>query len=163
MTDVYYADLFIINGKGCVIMGHGKSVVCRNHTDESTEEISSDFVCFDINKDGRLCALSGYVCMIAPLSVNRASEESIPVDYFIYMRDERTAGAYSEVQELTADEFRNIADFNITFGVQGVKERRREFIELISSSPDIKYIAVPWCESVEEKGTLLFNYLKEQK
>ena len=25
MTGIYYADLFVINGKGCVVMGCGKS------------------------------------------------------------------------------------------------------------------------------------------
>ena len=161
MTDIYYADLFVINGKGCVIMGHGKSVVCRFHTGESTEEISSDFVCFDL-QDGRLHALSGYACMFAPISTSRAKEESIAVDYFVYMRDDRTAGIETEIKELSADEFRNIADFNITFGITDIKERRNEFRRLLSSSAPMKYIAVPWCQSVEEKGTLLIDYLKRQ-
>lgn len=32
MTGIYYADLFVINGKGCVVMGCGKSQTCRSYT-----------------------------------------------------------------------------------------------------------------------------------
>lgn len=53
MTGIYYADLFKINGRGCLIMGFGKSKTCRNHTGEDTVEICSDSIRLE-NQDNKL-------------------------------------------------------------------------------------------------------------
>ena len=86
MTGIYYADLFVINGKGCVVMGCGKSQTCRSYTGETTKEVMTDSLRFDV-------------------------------------------------------------------------EGRAEFKDLLADR-DLKFISVPWGDSMETKGAMIKAYVK---
>lgn len=165
MTEQYYADLFEINGKGCVIMGHGKTRAIRRHTGEETKELSTDMTKFDV-VDGELVAMGALhdMAMAAGLVKETFVQPKIKVDYFIYMRDvEETT--VKEITEVSKEEFCKLAEFNATFPCQfpniriGADDRRKEFAELLENA-DVKCIAVPWCDTMEEKGVLVAAYVK---
>lgn len=155
MTELYYSDLFIINGKGCVIMGHGKSKTCRNFTGSDTVELMTDSLRFDC--DGNILIAYGDAAMgYYPLDPAKAPHTI--VDYFIYMQDESET-TDNKISSITADEFCNLADFNITFQAIDTNSRREEFTRLIEGK-QINYISVPWCKDMETKGALISEYIK---
>lgn len=162
MTEIFYADLFLINGKGCVIMGHGKSKTCRYYTGTETKEISSDMVAFEV-VNGELQAINGISLMAAKFGLKGKSEETgTKVDYFIYMMDEEKTSA-NNVVSLSKEQFCEFADHNITFAAmtegRSLDDARKEFVSVIENA-DVKYIAVPWCDSMEEKGALVAANVK---
>lgn len=155
MTGIYYGDLFVINGKGCVVMGHGKSKTCRNFTGESTKEVMTDSLRLDA-EGNNLVAYGDAGMGIMPFDPQRCPKMS--VDYFIYMQDEDETSS-GEIQEVTVDEFCELADINITYGVYDEDERRVEFNGLISDK-EVKFISVPWGDSMETKGAMVSAYIR---
>lgn len=83
MTGIYYADLFVINGKGCVVMGCGKSQTCRSYTGETTKEVMTDSLRFDVEGNS-LVAYGDAGMGLLPFDSQRCPK--IFVDYFIYMQ-----------------------------------------------------------------------------
>ncbi len=155
MTGIYYGDLFVINEKGCVVMGHGKSKTCRNYTGETTKEIMTDSLRFNI-EGNRLVAYGDAGMGILPFDPQRCPQ--ILVDYFIYMQAEDET-ALREIQEISNNEFCEMADFNITFGVSDEEERRAEFSDLLAGR-ELKFISVPWGDSMETKGAMISAYVR---
>lgn len=155
MTGIYYGDLFVINGKGCVVMGHGKSKTCRSYTGETTKEIMTDSLRFDV-EDNRLVAYGDAGMGIFPFDPQRCPK--IFVDYFIYMQAEAETG-FKEIQEIANNEFCKMADFNITYGVLDEEKRLAEFNDLLADR-DLKFISVPWGDSMETKGAMISAYVK---
>lgn len=155
MTGIYYGDLFVINEKGCVVMGHGKSKTCRNYTGETTKEIMTDSLRFNV-EGNRLVAYGDAGMGILPFDPHRCPK--ILVDYFIYMQAEDETG-FREIQEISNNEFCEIADFNITYGVRDEEERRAEFSDLLAGR-ELKFISVPWGDSMETKGAMISAYVK---
>lgn len=150
ITGIYYADLFEINGKGCVIMGHGKSKTCRNHTGSTTKEIMTDSIRF--SKNGRELTAYGDAAM-GFIPFNPSKHPSTKVDYMVYMYDEdETKG--TSVKKISKRKFRNLADFNVTMGTLDMREREKEFAKLLKGT-DVICLAVPWCKTMEQKGALV--------
>lgn len=159
MTGTYYCDLFKINGKGCVVMGSGKSMACAMYTGQSTQDIMRDFARFDI-ENGKLYAY-GDLTIGGAIDFDMSKAPKIKIDYFIWMQFEYEP-MVDGVKEITRKEFRTVADFNVIFGVSDdtIEDRRIEFGELISQDEHLRFIKVPWCETVEQKGKLISEYIK---
>ncbi len=155
MTGIYYGDLFVINGKGCVVMGHGKSKTCRNHTGETTKEVMTDSLRFEV-EGNRLVAYGDAGMGIFPFDPQRCPK--MYVDYFIYMQTEGETNV-RQIQKISNNEFCKIADFNITYGVLDEEERRAEFSNLLVDG-ELKFISVPWGDSMETKGAMISAYVK---
>ena len=155
MTGIYYADLFEINGVGCLIMGHGKSMVCRRFTGDSTKEIMTDSIRLD-NKNGNLMGYGDASMGMIP-SISSITD-GIEIKYLIYMDNEDETHD-NQIIEISKTDFCNIANFNITLGCDNCSNREKEFQFLIEKT-EVKCIEVPWCESVEMKGSLLKSYIK---
>ena len=155
MTGIYYGDLFVINGRGCVVMGHGKSKTCRAYTGETTEQIMTDSLRFDL-EDNSLVAYGDAGMGIIPFDPQRCPR--MLVNYFIYMQAAEETD-FNTIQEVSNNEFCKIADFNITFNSSDVEERRVEFKDLLVGK-NLKCISVPWCDSMETKGAMISAYVK---
>lgn len=155
MTGIYYGDLFVINGIGCVVMGHGKSKTCRDYTGETTEQIMTDSLRFDL-EDNSLVAYGDAGMGMIPFDPQRCPR--MLVNYFIYMQAAEETD-FNTIQEVSNNEFCKIADFNITFGSSDVEERRVEFKDLLVGK-NLKFISVPWCDSMETKGAMISAYVK---
>ena len=158
MTSTYYCDLFEINGKGCVVMGSGKSVACRDYTGETTKEIMKDYALFNI-EDGRFIAYEDLsFCGNFPLNIEKCTR--MPVDYFLWMQFEDEESVDS-IKEVSPTDFCEIARFNILFGVAetDMDARFEEFKNMITADDHIKCIIVPWCQTVEQKGKLISDYI----
>ena len=155
MTGIYYGDLFVINGKGCVVMGHGKSKTCRNYTGETTKEIMVDSLRFDVEGNS-LVAYGDAGMGIFPFDHQKCPR--MLVDYFIYMQAEEETD-FNTIQEVSNNEFCEIADFNITFGISDVEKRQAEFKDLLVGK-NLKFISVPWGDSMETKGAMISAFVK---
>lgn len=155
MTGIYYADLFVINGKGCVVMGCGKSQTCRSYTGETTKEVMTDSLRFDVEGNS-LVAYGDAGMGLLPFDSQRCPK--IFVDYFIYMQAKDETG-FREIQEISNNEFCEMADFNIIFNICNEEERRAEFKDLLADR-DLKFISVPWGDSMETKGAMIKAYVK---
>ena len=155
MTGIYYGDLFVINGKGCAVMGHGKSQTCKNYTGETTKEIMTDS--FRLNVESNSLVAYGDVGMgLIPFDKQRCPR--MLVDYFIYMQADKET-EFSEIQEISNNEFCAMADLNITFGISNKDERKAEIKDLLVGR-DLKFISVPWGKSMETKGAMISAYVK---
>lgn len=155
MTGIYYGDLFSINGKGCVVMGCGKSKTCRYYTGKATKEIMTDSLRFEV-EDNRLVAYGDAGMGIVPFDSQNSPR--MVVDYFIYMQASGETDD-KEIQEISSKEFCKMADFNITYGVYDKEKRRAEFNELLAGKA-VKFISVPWGDSMETKGAMIMEYVK---
>jgi len=151
MTGIYYADLFKINGKGCMITRSGKSKTCRNYTGDETEEIGIDTIRLEKN-DGLLYGISDPTMGFLPLE----DPNFIELSYFVHMLDADETKEYKIIipKEISLKEFINLAIGNILFGVSDEASRLEEFVE-ITKNLKVKCIMVPWCESMKQKGKLI--------
>lgn len=157
MTNVYYADLFIINGQGCLVMGFGKSLTCRKYTGELTKEISSDFVCFE-KCDNSLIGYSGYG-MLAHRPVDPETDQHTVIKYILRMLDETETEqlGIKEVTSVDLDTIVEMCEFNVNFAQDC--DRTNEFKKLISNT-DISFLLIPWCNSMETKGNKISRFVK---
>jgi len=158
MTGVYYSDLFVINGSGCLVMGFGKSKTCRNYTGDNTKEICSDSIRLEY-KDNKLFGYADPTMGMLPFDKEKV--ENTQIKYLIRMLDEGETEKLScnNIVEIDKDYYIKLCDFNITFGISNVDERRMEFKTLIKDI-DLKCIIVPWCIDMQTKGKLIADYIK---
>lgn len=117
MTGIYYSDLFIINNKGCLVMGYGKSQICRSSTGDSTKKICSDSIRLE-NEDGELIGYADPCMGILPFNKNVAS--SMHISHLIRMLSEEETKQLkcSDIREIEKDQWAKLSDFNITYGVE---------------------------------------------
>lgn len=157
MTGVYYSDLFVINGNGCLVMGYGKSKTCRNYTGEDTIEICSDSIRLE-NQDNELFGYADPAMGFFPSIKEKA--KSTKIKYLIRMLDEDETKKMkcTAVMEIDKRQYSLLCDFNITYGVDNEQERREEFNQLIANV-NLVCILVPWCTNIETKGELIRNYI----
>ncbi len=158
MTGVYYADIFEINDKGCIIMGYGKSKTCRKYTGESTVEITNDMACFE-KSNNDLLGYSGYGLMMPPYSIDKQSAPHTIISYILRMLDEEETNKMNinQITSVNIDTIIEMCQFNINYGQSS--DRSTEFRNLIQSS-NITFLLVPWCDSMETKGNIISNYIK---
>lgn len=148
MTGIYYADIFKINGKGCLIMGYGKSKTCRHFTGENTEEIGIDSIRFE-REINTLYGISDPTMGLMPLN----NPQKIQLDYFIRMLSETETRELkiSDPKIISMDEFIELCHHNIYFGCEDDNQRINEFKD-ITKDLYIKCLLIPWCETMEIKG-----------
>lgn len=74
--------------------------------------------------------------------------------------DDENENRCNFIKEISKGEFCNKANFNITYAVSDsdVIAREEEFKMLIQDV-DIKCIEVPWCDTVEIRGSLIRDYI----
>ena len=158
MTEPYYSDLFVINNKGCLIMGSGKSQTCRLFTGESTKEICTDSIRLEVlGKE-----LIGYGDpSMGMILFNKESSSNTPIHYLVRMLDKNETKQLkcSGIIEIDKKEYADLCDFNITFAVKDENKRRKEFLSLIQNV-DVTCILVPWCIDMETKGKLISEFIK---
>lgn len=163
--NIFYGDIFMINNKGCLVMGHGKSDVCKKYTGENTDEIALDFACITEEND----ELYGHFEMeVRHKDVKEPIEDRKKLDYFIRMLSEdetikRFKNYKREIVEISVEDFIDLCEFNITFTMQGFMpdsdySKKIFFTELVGNKK-IRCIVVPWCNTVEEKGKLIKDYI----
>lgn len=157
MTDVYYADLFIINNCGCLVMGHGKSRVCRDYTGENTVEIGCDSIRLENNNN----KLFGYSDVgMGLFKFDKETSANCQIKYLIRMLNEEETNRLecNNIKIINKDEYINLCKFNITFNAENQSERIKEFKVLINNA-DLTCIIVPWCSTIEEKGRMLKDFI----
>lgn len=162
MTKCYYGDAFVINGKGLVVFGKGKTRVISNKVilkeDKNNYRICNDSICFE-EKDGKLYVipdpLQGHS---ADLNLTEPKiDDGHVVDFMFYHNAPEDS---KETKELTIDEFVKISEFNINYSFFGIVDfdRTNEMINLIKNK-DIKLFAIPWCNTDEERANIIKNIL----
>lgn len=129
-----YADLFVINGKVCLITGCGKSKACKAISDD---EGVYDFVGFRRGENGLECK-SEYDGLYHT------------VDYCVYMNEEN----FDEIHEINDYEYIQKSRENI----EALGTSAFEFYSLIKES-DCKLIDVPYTTTLEQKSKLLKDYI----
>lgn len=154
MTGIYYSDLFIINGKGCLVMGSGKSRVCRNFTGSNTQLVGLDSIRLEVNKD----KLFGYSdATMGMIKLKKSEMPNCEINYLIHMLDPKKTTS-NKIKEISKDEFIKISKFNISYGANNDKLRVKEFQQLIEKI-NLICITVPWCETGEERGQLISKFI----
>ncbi|MDE5539480.1 MAG: hypothetical protein K2J20_03230 [Bacilli bacterium] len=159
MTGIYYSDLFVINDKGCLIMGYGKSKTCRNFTGNTTKEICSDSIRLEKTEDRKLF---GYADPgMGNFPFNKDREPHVSICYLIRMLNEEETKQLkcNNIIKIEKNEWIKLSDFNITFGVYNEKERREEF-RLLIKDIELSCILVPWCKDMQTKGKMISDYIK---
>ena len=154
MTGIYYSDLFVINGKGCLVMGSGKSDVCRNYTGSNTEMMGLDSIRLDA--DG--ARLIGYYDVTMGLIArDKSTMPSCEINYLIRMLSSQET-TDNKIKVISKREFIEMSIFNIVYGVLDGKLRIKEFAQLVEKA-NLVCITVPWCETREEKGQLISKFI----
>ncbi|QTP14788.1 hypothetical protein [Serratia symbiotica] len=174
--NVYYADVHIINGKGCFFTGSGKSE-CGRLASSNPEKSIYDSV--GLTRIGQ--ELFAYYDPIMIPAMNKKFPDTnslIKIENFIFcFTDQSTESIFKdnkkEILECGSNEFVQISKFNICLtadplglikGKLGddeyydlIDENKRgfRFIETIDGVINAKYIGLPWMDSIEEKAKLL--------
>ena len=172
IMDIYYSDMFLINGKGCLVIGHGKSDCAQIASDKNREnEVGQDSICLSRKGDD----LYGHFEM----SHIPDSFEPKPHKINTFVRclskeetEQTFNGRKLEILLAEHDSFFQSCRFNITFTVdpmgllrKSLGERYAEYVDqdqrghcfydITRGLKDIKYLVLPWMPSVEEKSELL--------
>ena len=172
IMNIYYSDMFIINGRGCLIMGHGKSHCARIASGDSrSNEVGQDLICLSRTGD----ELFGHYEMSHVPNVFKPEPSKIEV-FVRCLSEEETNKTFNgnklDILFAEHDSFFQACRFNITFTVdpmgtlrQSLGNRYPEYVDhdqrgirfhkLTSGLPGAKYLVLPWMPSVEEKATLL--------
>lgn len=153
MTGIYYGDLFIINGCGCLVMGYGKSKTCRHFTGENTIEVFTDLIKLDIQNN----ELIGYA------SIDNSCNTKIRYLVRMLNKEETQKLNCTDIVKINKDQYATMCDINIIYGLNSEQEQanRREEFRCLIKNVDLICILVPWCTSMENKGNLIGNYIKK--
>jgi hypothetical protein len=176
-NQIFYADAFIIEGKGCLIMGHGKTSMGKLASDKVREnEIGPDQIC--LIRDGNT--------LYGQYDLDLVPDTYVPKPHVIHHmvrclnKDETAAIFQSNVRKLfltSYDRFVQLCQFNITFTIDPMgtmrarmgeayaehvspQKRIERFRQLTASIPGMQFIVLPWMDTVEEKVLLLREHLK---
>jgi hypothetical protein len=175
---IFYADAFVIEGRGCLVMGHGKTEMCRLATDKVRDvEIGPDHICLIREGD----------CLYAQFEMIQTCDAYVPTPHPVHhmircLSDAETARAFGpgprSLSLTDYDEFVRLCHFNITYNPDLLGALRSEmgpvrygefasparrverFRALTSGVPGMRFIVVPWMDSVEEKAKMLREYLR---
>lgn len=175
---IFYADAFVIEGRGCLIMGHGKTKMGQLATDNvRDDEIGPDEICL-IREGDRL---------YAQFEMVQLPDSYVPTPHHIHhmircLSEAETAQIFtSHPRKLFLtdyEKFVQLCQFNITFqadlmgalrskmGTERYEEyaspskRVERFRALTSGIPGMQFIVVPWVDSVEEKAKMLREHLR---
>lgn len=164
MKEVFYGDIFVINGKGCLLFGSGKTKAGREASlDDEKNEIALDFAC--IERVGQTV----YGSFDLPSSFPRIGMNPNPnttrVELTVFIRflnQDETNHYYKngilQIREISYDDFINLSEFNICFNLGNIG--LEIFRELTHNSNVDKFLIVPWMDSHQTKGDMLRNYIQ---
>lgn len=174
LDNIFYADMFVIGGKGCLFFGHGKSKAGQVACQSEENEIAKDFVC--LTRDNN--QLYGHFEMQV-----RSKEIEDPIagrrklDYLVRCLDDcETQKIFGdnrlEVKKIDQDSFVKMSKFNITFAASatsqlsqlGIGSNNRRLnpvsnFEKLVQGVDLKFIIIPWMNSHSDKGKLIADYV----
>lgn len=157
-ASIFYGDLFSIRNIGCLIFGHGKSIVCVSHTGADTKTIGRDMACITEEKG----KLYGHFEMdYRSANIPDPIKEREELGCFIRMlsQEETEKNKIKQPFKVDVDKFIEISRFNITFGMA-------EFMPISDDSKIgvfknlvkgklIRCYVIPWCETPEERGEMV--------
>lgn len=130
----FYSDAYVVNGIGCLVTGHGKSKAIRRVP--GCEDIVLDFGSITLEKDCVTCGghrLQYFVDMIGDYEINRERIDYVDADEYIkYARGNYRCGSMD--------------DAYIEALVHECEKR------------GVKFVLVPWCESLEKKVQALTDF-----
>ncbi len=169
--NIFYSDMWMISGKGCLIMGSGKSRCCRPISDQ---EVGQDSICLTrVNNE----IFGHFEPTIFPVQIEPNPKK---IDYIVRCLSEEETENYFNQKKLEChfvkyEEIFNLCLFNITFVTNFAsqflgdtfdeyadpKERIKRFYNLTSDIKDIKCIIIPWMPSLEEKSQIFKSFIKD--
>ncbi|HZG86678.1 hypothetical protein [Paenibacillus sp.] len=162
-NNIFYGDLFDINGKGCLIFGSGKTKACR----VAGEDIALDFVCLTREGDEVFGHFEMFMKLDgSPDPINQRKR----IDYFVRMLDQIETSQSNNVHHgniisVSYDEFVKLSRFNICFTIgfetleTSPEKRITNFLNLTKNADIKEFIVVPWKSSHEEKGTIIKKHI----
>jgi hypothetical protein len=163
-TNVFYADLDEINGKGVFITGHGKSLINRNSIING-KYIANDMVRL-IVKCGELLGYQGYTAF---LGNEKEDNELTKIDYLLYFFAQSELNQPSEPTSIDTDTYLRlskhnielddsmIAAFNSLVGKhsQNLKNAYEEYEELLKQLSNACFIAVPFTADENQRASFI--------
>ena len=162
MTKCYYGDAFVINGKGLVVFGCGKTRVITDKVilkeDKNNYRICNDSICFD-ECDGKLYVvpdpLQGFSAKFNLPEPN--IKDGHVVDYMFYLNFPEEQ---KKVRELDIDKFVQVSEFNINYPMFGNNnlDRTNEMKNLIKNKK-IRLFSIPWCDTDDERARIIKSIL----
>jgi hypothetical protein len=181
INNLYYADAYIIEGKGCLILGNGKSKMGEIATNlNRDDEIGQDSIC--LTRDGSYLYAHYDVEFVLSASYNPKRE---PIHHMVLCLDQERTKQIPETHRhmghsVEYDLFVGMSDYFITFTppngnfelIQTIgqanfdeytspEKRRLRFIQLTSNVPGMEYLVLPWMDDVRYKAAALQQYMKE--
>lgn len=177
---IYYADLFSINDKNWMIMGHGKSEAARivNNKD-STKDFSRDSTAIAI--DGN--TLKGRFDLGAiNLDLEESKRDNLhkfhEIHYIAYcLSENETKQVFkNKVSSIDECDLELMARGSTVFPYTGIMakyifsneevdaleditRRQHRFSEIVGQANDVKLVLVPFMPTVEEKAKLYSEYI----
>jgi len=175
LDNIFYGDLFIINGSGCLIFGTGKTKAGRTASDNlENNEIALDFACLtreEQNLFGHFEIPTETSIIPDPICLK------VKIDFLIRMLSEEETIRIKQINNLQhlnsiiridLVDFISASIFNITFTIpEGtytpfMDQNRVSIFEEITKQAEIKEcLLVPWMSSHIEKGEILKNYINK--
>ncbi len=170
LENIFYGDLFKIENKACLIFWYGKTKACRSCLETEKDELGLDFICLTEENNQLYCHNE---FEYRHIKVEDTISKKVKIDYFVRMLDndetEEVMKIFKDnikkVHLISLEQFIELSKFNITYNVSINPEiltptnRLKKFIDLVKDK-NINCIMVPWCNSLEEKGELLKNFIK---
>lgn len=138
-----YADFFSINKHGCLITGYGKTKACRMI---ANEDYVLDLVIVENMENNTVRSSRG---------IFGGTEKQETIHYCVHMLSPEETKT-DQITEVSLSQYIRYAEGNIKYCGCSAGEFYNMFI-----TSDIKYILVPYCDTVEEKAEMIKNYLKK--
>lgn len=173
VMNIFYSDMFIVNGKGCLIMGHGKSHCGRLASNHN--EVGQDHICLSRDNEH----LYGHFEMThMPPSFSPKPQKIVTLVRCLSKVETENMFGDNEREVMFANQnnFFQSCKFNICFTVDPLGMLQRElgeryleysnddhrgnrFFNLISNNENLKYVVLPWMNDINEKAKMLKAYV----
>ncbi len=161
MKEIFYGDIFKVNGKGCLFFGHGKTKAGRVATNQnSDEEITLDFAELERVGDDVYGRFNMPEIPNLPSTNSNTPSEILEV-YLKCLSVEETnrlsVDSPLQIKEVNLEEFAKISNFNINFNKR--ESSIEKFISITKNSSVKRFLLVPWMDSHESKGKLIAAHI----
>lgn len=179
-NNIFYGDVFRINGEGCLVFGTGKTKAAEIASDDlASNTIALDMSCITVGNKGRI-----YGHFELPIRLEEQPDpvfERIEIKYFLKMLDERETlrlyGAnegfenHITIVEISYESFLSETAFNIAYAdfwsdmeempkVESSPSKRMKNFRKITRDSGVRCFLVPWRDNVEDKGKMIKRNLK---
>jgi len=171
--NIYYGDIFKLDGKGFLVFGSGKTQAMREAVNESANpenEIALDMACITKENDK---VFGHFEMPIRGKGIEDPIKNKIQIHYFINMLQEKSTKEIFKtstpaIVEVEYNDFIHLSGFNIGFSTDMLEnplktnpKLRVEKFKQLTEGTLIKCYAIPWMNSEIEKGQLVRNYFYE--